>query len=205
MLEKIVEGIFDLKKVPVKFMAVICVISGVLLFAPVYFIEKLNLIKFNEAYGHYLGVIFLLSGGVLLIALLFALINWIKGRIRSRKIKKGVSENLNSLTFHEQAVLREFFIQGKDVIEMPMHDPVVISLINKFIITQVAISGKVQFGDAYFGYKIIDYARKKMTYEIISLPKQNDELSIKWVYSNRPNWAKELQNWNDRMHFIMNF
>ncbi|WP_353122098.1 superinfection exclusion B family protein [Dysgonomonas capnocytophagoides] len=200
MLEKIIEGIFNLKKIPAKFIAVICVVSAILLFAPIVFIEKLRLSKFIETFGQYLGIVFLLSTGFLFIAIFHSLINWLSIKIKSRKIKREIQDKLDNLTYGEQALLREFFIQGRDVIDMPMHDPVVISLINKYIIVQVSSSGKVQYGDAYFGYKIIDYARKKITHKSISLPETNDKNTIDWLLNNRPNWAKQLQHWDNVMN-----
>lgn len=200
MIEKIIEGIFNLKKIPAKFIVVICAVSAVLLFAPETFISKLNLAKFNDEYGSYIGIIFLLSGGFTLIAILTSIYYQVRGYLLKRKIKRMVDESLLSLTFHEQAVLREFFISGKDVIELPFHDPVVVSLLNKHIVFQVSGSGLVKYGDAFFSCRITDYARKGMTYETISLPRNNDKTSTEWVFNNRPTWAKRQQQHDDMMN-----
>lgn len=200
MIEKIVEGVFNLKKIPAKFMAVICAVSAVLLFAPESFITKLNLIKFNDEYGSYIGIVFLLSGGFTLIAILTSMYNQTRGYLLKRKIKRMVDESLQGLTFHEQAVLREFFIEGKDVIELPIHDPVVISLQNKYLVFQVSGSGLVKYGDAFFSCKITDYARKRLTYDIINLPRNNDKASVEWALNNRPSWAKRQQQFDNLMN-----
>lgn len=190
MIEKIIEGIFNLQKIPAKFIAVICSISSVLIFSPQSFIEKLKLEKFNEDYGTYVGIIFLLSGGFLIVSILTLLYNFIGNYFYRKKVKRIIKENICSLTPHEQALIREFYINTRDVLELPAHDSATISLQSKSIIVQISGSGLVKYGDAFFSYKIVDYAKGRITNKTISLPENNDKASIQWVLENRPTWAK---------------
>ncbi|MCP9753251.1 super-infection exclusion protein B [Ferruginibacter sp. HRS2-29] len=66
-MEKFLEKLFDIKKIPTKLLFVIWLSSGLILFVPQKFLTKLNLADFLKDYGKYIGIAFLVSSAFLLV------------------------------------------------------------------------------------------------------------------------------------------
>ena len=144
-------------KLPKKVYFLASIISGIMLFSTDEFLKKLSLLEFKESYTLWIGIAFLLSLGMALIAIGDFLID----QYKARKIKKDedakkkqaeleaekqkaikVEEQkykLKNLDNYEKSVLREFYIAQKNTAEMSFEDPTVIGLVTKGIIKQVEI------------------------------------------------------------------
>ncbi|QSR47957.1 super-infection exclusion protein B [Aeromonas veronii] len=158
-------------KLPKKAYFLGSIISGVMLFTGDEFLKKLSLLEFKKSYTLWIGIVFLLSIGMVLISIGDFLIEQYKtrkvkkadaakkqqGEIEAEKKKAAKSEvqkyKLQNIDNYEKAVLREFYIAQKNTIEMSFEDPTVIGLINKEIIRQVGNRGyrnNITGGIAFF-------------------------------------------------------
>ncbi|MGI5822087.1 MAG: superinfection exclusion B family protein [Bacteroidales bacterium] len=196
-MEKFLEKLFDINKIPTKLIIVIWLSSALILFVPQQFLTKLNLDGFLHDYGKFLGISFIVSSGFTLIAL-WTYISRLVGRRRSSKrVKESIIKDINYLDFHEKALLREFFINGKQTLQLPFDNDTVVGLVNKHIIYQASSTGFTYLHGAYFPYTISDIANKHLTSEILELPENPTEEDKRRILDNRPNWAKERSRIDD--------
>ena len=196
-MEKIIEKIFDLKKIPTKLFVLLTIISGSLLFIPKELLVNLHLDKFENEYGKYFGIIFLISAGIVLLNFSIWIVKYILGYFIKKKYKKYAISQLQELDPHEKSVLREFFINQKNSLELPLDNAVVKGLINKRIIVRISNIGQYNlFAGMLFPMQINEKIKDKITEKTLDLPigKSDNEIR-KFVSQNRPKWAIEI----DRM------
>lgn len=190
-MDKFLEKLFDINKIPTKFIIVVWVSSGLILFVPEQFLTKLKLEGFLQDYGKFIGISFILSSAFTIIALWTYFSRLIKRQTLSKKIKNSIIDDIQNLNFHEQALLREFFINGKNTLQLPIDNDTVVGLTNKQIIYSASNTGFVYIHGAYFPYTISEFAQKYLTNELLDLPRNPTEDQIRQIKQNRPDWAKE--------------
>ncbi|MBX2966819.1 MAG: superinfection exclusion B family protein [Cyclobacteriaceae bacterium] len=196
-MEKFLEKLFDINKIPTKLIIVILLSSALILFVPQQFLTKLNLDGFLHDYGKFIGISFIVSSGFTLIALWTYVTRLISRRRLSKKIKESIIKDINYLDFHEKALLREFFINGKHTLQLPFDNDTVVGLVNKHIIYQASSTGFTYLHGAYFPYTISDIANKHLTNKILELPENPTEEEKRKILDSRPNWAKERSRMDD--------
>lgn len=196
-MEKFLEKLFDIKKIPTKLLFVIWLSSGLILFVPERFLTKLNLTDFLKDYGKYIGIAFLISSAFLVVTL----VNYIGRRISRKrlteKIKKSILKDIKYLDIHEKALLREFYINGKQTLQMPLDNDTVVGLVNKHIIYQASSTGFTYLHGVYFPYSMTELALDNLTPELLELPQNPTEEDKHRILSQRPNWAKEKSRIED--------
>ena len=184
-----IKAIFDLKKLPTKFFLVFSVVSGFILFSNVSLLSKLSLEKIDEKYGTFIGLVFLISTGLLIVNIII----WINKKVyfeyRFSKSKKELANSLKMLDPHEKSVIREFIIRQQSSISMPYDDPVITGLIDKGI-----LKFNKQFGDSMITsmgkapVSLGKYAKKLITLEDIDLKKNPTESEKEEILNRRPSW-----------------
>ena len=197
-MEKILEKLFDLKQIPTKLIVVLWICSAAILFVPEQTLLKLNLKDFLIDYGKFIGITFLISTAFLLVSL----VSYISKSINRKKIKKELEKNilkeLTRLTQHEKALLREFFINNKDALQLPMDNDTVTGLQIKSIIYQVSPTGFTYLHGAYFTYSITDFAKENLTNETLGIPDSMSEDDKSRILNERPEWAKDKHTFENR-------
>ncbi len=187
-------AIFSIKKIPTKFVFLFWISSGCLLFLPERALIFLKLTEFISSYGKFIGIIFLLTTTFLIIVLIIWISSKIGNGIRKKRNKKISIDKLNYLDSYEKAVIREFFILGKNTTLMPIDNPTVIGLINSHIIKVVSRNGKLILGGYYFSVSLENHLEPLLTDEVIGLPAREDEGGYYKLMQERPEWAKKLNN-----------
>lgn len=132
-MESLAKLLFDFNKLPSNLMLVICILSGIILFVPAQFLVKIQLSKFNHAYGHWVGIAFISSISFLAVSLLTTIKNRIVRRSRNRGYEESITNSLHNLDPLEQSILREFFIVSS-TINLPMDHASVVGLQDRGII-----------------------------------------------------------------------
>ena len=201
MAEKILEKLFDIKKIPTKFIFVIWLTSIFLLFFPEEFLIKLNLQEFISEFGKYIGISFLICTGFLIVTLITYFSRLISNHRFSKSLRKRILNDINYLNQHEKALLREFFLNNKQTLQLPMDDDTVTGLANKNIIYRASNTGFTYVHGAYFPYSINDIAQKNLTLKMLELPENLTEKDKKWIFENRPKWAKERSHLDNLLNF----
>jgi len=118
---KIIEAI----KVPAKFIFASFLASLVFIVLPEGLLKQLYLADFAKQYGQYVGVMCVISSSLLLVSVAVRIWSFVLAKKAEQKLRERIMERLNKLDKAEKSVIREFFIQGRDTIELPMDHPVV--------------------------------------------------------------------------------
>ncbi|MDP5199148.1 super-infection exclusion protein B [Flavobacterium sp. DG2-3] len=190
------KALFDLTKLPAKFFFLFAVLSGFILFADQTLLKKIHLEKINESYGWIIGLTFISTSGLMTVNLVIWLFNKISFEVKFLKIKKDFIYSLKNLDYHEKAVLREFIINQKTSLEVPIDDPTISGLIRKKIIFI-----NKQFGNGFImngmntSVSLSKFVDKHLALEDINLSENPTQEEINFVQSNRPSWT-ERRTWH---------
>jgi hypothetical protein len=201
-MEKFLLKLFDIKKIPTKLIFVVWLSASLILFVPEHFLTKLNLQDFLKDYGKYIGISFIISSGFLIVVIF----NYVAGTIARKrfrkKIKKNILRDITNLDFHEKALLREFYINGKDTLQLPIDNDTVVGLANKHIIYQASSTGFTYVHGAYFPFSITEIAKENLTGIMLDLPHNPTEDDKRRIIEARPNWAKERSRFDNLLSSI---
>lgn len=183
------KALFDLTKLPVKFFFLFSVLSGFILFADSKLLEKIHLEKLNEMYGWIIGLIFISATGLIIVNFVIWVFKKINYEIKFHKIKKEYIERIKNLDFHEKAVLREFIINQKTSLEVPIDNPTISGLIRKNIlsINQQFVNGFIING-MNTSVSMNEFVHKNLHLEDIDLMENPTEEELSTIKNNRPNW-----------------
>ena len=192
-MEKFFLKLFDLKKIPTKFIFVVWLSCCIILFVPEKFLSKLNLTEFLVEFGKYLGIVFVICSGFLLVVLFAFIFDTVHRKRFRKRLRKQIIESLNELDRYEQSILREFILVGKYTLPLPFNDESVISLTSKGILFQHSNSNFGSPFDLRLFYSISEFAKENLKPEMIRLPDKEDftKEEEKWLIDNRPSWNKQ--------------
>jgi len=197
--------VFEFLKLPTKIIAFFAFISGLLLFIPEKIVKTLRLTDFINEFGKYFGIAFLISSIYLLFIFIPYFIKLLSAKYKNHKANKSfinsIEETLNGLSYPEKCLLREFVLQNKNVIEAPIENTEVVSLLNKGII-QYASNNVRSFIFGHFAcIQINEKAKKYFTNDTYGLPnKEPTEADRRKVIQERPDFLTRLEYVNNLMN-----
>ncbi|MBE0393879.1 super-infection exclusion protein B [Flavobacterium sp. PL002] len=190
-MEKYLKAIFDLNKLPTKFFFLLSAVSGFVLFIDEGFLnKKLFIDNLKDKYGWVLGIIFIISTGLVLVNFVIWIFKTIQRKILMTKWKKKFAERVKNFDRIEKSILREFILNGQKSIEMPIDNPSVSGLLDKNILVM-----NRQFGNTSImtGFKtslsINETVLEILELKDIDLSEQPTELEIRFAKDNRPEWT----------------
>lgn len=190
-MEKYLKAIFDLTKLPTKFFFLLSAVSGFVLFVDQKFLnEKLFLDNVKENYGWILGIIFILSTGLVLVNFVIWIFKSIRRKILINKWKKKFAVRIKTLDRFEKSILREFILNGQKSVEMPIDNPSVSGLLDNNILVM-----NRQFGNSSImnGMKtslsINESVMEILELKDIDLSEPPTEKEIEFAKNNRPEWT----------------
>ena len=197
--------LFEFLKLPTRIIAFFAFVSGLLLFIPAKFIETLKLSDFIQEYGKYFGIAFLISSIYLLFIFIPYIINLIITKFKNFKAKRkfinSIEETLNGLSYPEKCLLREFVLQNKHVIEAPIENTEVVSLLNKGLIQYASKNVRSFIFGNFICIQINDQAKKHFTNDTYGLPnKETTEQDRRKVMQERPDFLTRLEYVNNLMN-----
>ena len=197
-MAELLTKLFDITKLPSKFFAWIALLTGAFVFLPAAALESLHLHSFPVEYKAYAGVAFAASTTFLLLNVAIWLYQLLRGHYYARVSRKMVDEALSELDLDEIAVLREFYLQGRHVIELPIDHPTVAGLRNKGLIKVAGGTGYRDLAGSVFPVQLTTHARKSMTHEVLRLPQSRTQEDIDRILSERPNYIRQIEK-QDRL------
>lgn len=197
-MKELVKILFDFNKLPSKLVILIFVLNSALLFAPLKWLEKIHLSKFNESYGHWVGIAFILSFSflvVVVVTMIFDKINW---RKYGKEVKGNIKNEIERLDESEKAIIREFVLQRRSTLSMPIDDPTVVGLLDKRILRFVNNNmGAYIMNGVDMPCTLTKYATELIEADtsLIGLPKKKRELSLQEIedlQKKRPEWVNHM-------------
>ena len=189
----------DWIKLPERYIWMVVVVSGSLLFLPEAWLKTLRVETFSKTYGPQLGLIFLCSFGLSVVNAISRVWNKNKTRKHHDALKRNridsLNAHLNRLDHQEQAVLREFWLQGQNAIKLPIDNPTVAGLRAKGILIVTGNLGQASLAGMLFPARMADDVAEKIGWDQIGLPssgRQPNQEEQQWLKNNRPTFMREI-------------
>lgn len=129
--------IFEFLTLPLKTMTALAFASGILLFAPDTFLERLFMIEFMKNYGFYVGILFLISSVLCAVSWISILVNKLNEMWKKRKFLAAAKNNLMGLTDLQKAIVFDLFNEDNHTLEFPINDGAIVTLSHKKVITMI--------------------------------------------------------------------
>ncbi|MGG3159779.1 superinfection exclusion B family protein [Priestia megaterium] len=142
-------------KLPARYLFVLALLAGILLFAPHSFLIKLGVDAFLEKYRTYIGITFLLFLMLFLVSFIQILYTFFKGKNEERTSRKFQQQRLRELTVQEKKILGYYIINQTRTQLLAMNNGNVNELARLGIIYR---SSNMSQGMEYFSYNIQPWA-----------------------------------------------
>jgi NADH:ubiquinone oxidoreductase subunit 5 (subunit L)/multisubunit Na+/H+ antiporter MnhA subunit len=179
--------LIDFSKIPIKIFLLFGIVSGILLFGSTEFLNQLKLSEFENDYGKFFGIIFIICIAFIGLSMLYYIKNKIENKFNLNKHTKYLVDELKSLDPFEQSVIREFAIQQRKSVTMPIDNAIVAGLMNKGILRRVS-----NIGDGmYFPLSLSKLADEKLKESDLGVSKSMSDEQLSEVFSERPKWADD--------------
>jgi hypothetical protein len=191
-----IKALFDIRKLPAKFFLLFSIVSGFVLFASDPLLETFHIKEIESKHGAYVGIIFLVSAGMVVINTFL----WLVRKNTRRKWKKERHEKvlkfIKTLTPAEKSVLREFLVPQMRTISAPLDDPTVSGLLHKdilYIAMSMGGSSALMQGTS-MSVSIADDVLELISFgdvDIAGIPTHDD---LDYINSNRPRWVPKFSS-----------
>jgi sensor domain CHASE-containing protein len=99
IMEKFFLTLFELKKIPAKLIFVVWASCCLILFVPEHFLSKLQLAEFLSEFGKYIGIIFVITFGFLLVVVTTFFIDLFNKKISKKNLRQQIIEKLQELDY----------------------------------------------------------------------------------------------------------
>lgn len=142
-------------KLKPRYLFAILLVSGVLVFSPETWLNELGLKSIVDSYRGWIGGVFLVSGILLLTNGLAFLFEPIQGSINDWRRTLVYSKQLKTLSSTEKKVLKKYFDQDTQSLQLGSMDGIAGGLVAKNILFR---SSSLGTADAYFAYNIQPWA-----------------------------------------------
>lgn len=185
--------LFDITKLPSKFFVWVSALTAAYLFSPGSFQGKLHIDSLPVEYKSYAGIAFIASSTFLSINILIWAWTKIKKwcAVRTRGVR--TLEAIAQLDFSEKVILREFYIQVRHVIELPLDHPTVAGLVLKRILLRCGREGYASLAGRVYPFTLAPAARSLLKPEYVDLPLNPTEQEKISVEKERPNFIPEIE------------
>ena len=196
LLAKFIEII----QLPIKYLLVFSVLSGFLTFSPIEYLNYFSLQKIAIEYKTWISITFLVSSLLLIIEIVYWC--WIKvdDYFSTRNIKKELQSELLKLDNHEKAVIREFYLQGKNTLQLPLNHPTIARLFDSHFLILYSTMAEKSLAGVLASLSINPEIKDYITNDLLDLPKNPTSEQIQWLKDNRPNFLAEIAHHNNIFH-----
>jgi len=169
----------------------ICLAGLTLLIVPMSLFQNIKLFNLSNSYTPYIVLLVLLSGSFLLTKLFTALFSHFYEQSKERQLFAARQKMIRQLDFEEKAVLREFVIQRKNVLPLPMKEPAIANLLQSGVLVPAFETQEIKGSSRIIKLSIAIDAREQLTHKVLGLPvgKLTEE-EITLLKAARPEYAR---------------
>lgn len=172
-------------------MAWLCIVSAALLLAPVSLLKVSGMAQFTQLLAPYLWLLALLTGSYLITRLLTFLFSYYVEQAKERRFLAKRNKMIRQLDFEEKAVLREFIIQRKNVLPLPMNEPAVSNLLASGVLVPAFETQEITGSGRNIKVSIAIDAREMLTHRVLGLPVGKlTEQEASTLKAARPDYAR---------------
>jgi len=122
---------FNIKEIltlPTTIMAALSLASGILLFSPTAFIERMYMLDFREKYGFIIGIVFIVSISILIVNLIYKTSTSISNAKSRKNFYATAERRLQKLNGYQKSIIYMLFQQDNRTFPLPLHDGAVLEL-----------------------------------------------------------------------------
>jgi len=169
----------------------LCLVGATLLIVPMSLFQNIKLFNISDAYTPYVFFLVLLTGSYLLTKLFSSLFDHMHSQFKERQLIAARQKMIRQLDFEEKAVLREFIIQRKNVLPLPMKEPAVANLLQSGVLVPAFETQEIKGSARIIKLSIAIESREQLTYKVLGLPVgklTEEEATI--LKAARPDYAR---------------
>ena len=172
-------------------MAWMCIACATLLVVPVSVVQLSGTAEWSELYTPYIWILALLTGSFLITRLVNWLFGYFKDEYSLRRESARRNMMIRRLDFEEKAVLREFIIQRKNVLALPMRELAVTNLLQSGVLVPAYETQEIKGSARIIKLSIAVDAREQLTHRVLGLPvgKLTEE-EAELLKAARPDYAR---------------
>jgi len=168
-----------------------CFSCAILLVLPNTLFSVSNSELLPSNYTPYLWVLALLTGTYLLTRLLTFLFSRLTKHYDEHFLSARRNKMIRQLDFEEKALLREFIIQRKTVLSLPLNEPAVNNLLDSGVLTPAYETQEIKGSNRIIKISIAIEAREQLTNKVIGLPDGKlTEAEAELLKAARPEYAR---------------
>ena len=168
-----------------------CFSCVVLLAIPSSFFSMSNSDILPDGYAPYLWILVLLTGSYLLTRFLTYSFTGLSTHYESQRLLARRNKMIRQLDFEEKALLREFMIQRKTVLSLPLTEPSVSNLLASGVLTPAFETQEIKGSNRIIKLSIAIDARELLTHKVIGLPVgKMTEAEAEVLKAARPQYAR---------------
>lgn len=169
------KSIVELLKLPLYIIGALAMSSGIVLFSPSSFLDKLYLLDYKDKYGSVLGIVFVVSVAILVVQLLIIICKKISNYILDKKLLNAQIRFLKNIDEPKKEILIKLLQSPTHTAMLPMRNAYVIELTNINAITPAGSNHPV---DNLCNPRI-NYFLQPWVYKLIN---EDQELSKKFYH-----------------------
>ena len=168
-----------------------CFSCAVLLVMPSSLFSLNNSDLLPNTYSPYLWILALLTGSYLLTRLLTFLFARLTQYYDDQYLSARRNKMIRQLDFEEKALLREFIIQRKTVLSLPLNEPAVNNLLASGVLAPAYETQEIKGATRIIKLSIAIEAREQLTHKVIGLPVGRlTEAEAELLKAARPEYAR---------------
>ena len=168
-----------------------CFSCAVLLVMPSSLFSLNNSDLLPNTYAPYLWILALLTGSYLLTRVLTSSFSRLTEYYESQHLLARRNKMIRQLDFEEKALLREFIIQRKTVLALPLTEPAVSNLLASGVLAPAFETQEIKGSSRIIKLSIAIDAREQLTHKVIGLPAGKlTEAEAEVLKSARPQYAR---------------
>jgi len=168
-----------------------CFSCAILLVIPSSLFSLDNSNVLPNTYSRYLWVLALITGSYLLTRLFTLLFSCLRKYYNEQYLCACRNKMIRQLDFEEKALLREFIIQRKTVLALPLNEPAVNNLLASGVLAPAYETQEIKGSNRIIKLSIAIEAREQLTHKVIGLPvgKLTEE-EAELLKAARPEYAR---------------
>jgi hypothetical protein len=172
-------------------MAWMCIACATLLIVPVSIVKFTDTEGWSESYTPYILILALITGSFLITRTIIWIFSYLKEEFVKRRQAARRNMMIRRLDFEEKAVLREFIIQRKNVLALPMRELAVANLLQSGVLVPAYETQEIKGSGRIIKLSIAVDARELLTYRVLGLPvgKLTEEEASQ-LKAARPDYAR---------------
>jgi len=169
----------------------LCFSCAVILIMPNSLFSLNNSDLLPNTYSPYLWILALLTGSYLLTRILTFLFCRLTKYYEDQHLLARRNKMIRQLDFEEKALLREFIIQRKTVLSLPLTEPAVSNLLASGVLSPAFETQEIKGSSRIIKLSIAIDAREQLTHKVIGLPAGKlTEVEAEILKAARPQYAR---------------